>query len=295
LAALLAAAVVDCAAAASGNLIFNPRFNRDLAGWTVDPVNSTSASYSALDTRGAPDSGSAFISAVGAGTYFITGMRSSCFPVTAGKVYRWSAEVFIPGQAATGVVQNGLKFSTDPTCASLLPAINAIDNTTVVGSVVELQGEGPAPPGAVAGELLLSPIKTSSGSTFGAYFDNITTVELGCGGLDSDTTLCLQGGRFAVTADWQTASANGQAGAVQLTSDTGYFWFFSPANVEVVIKVLDACIAFQRFWAFSAGLTNVEVDVTVVDTQNQTTKVYHNPLNTSYPPKLDTNAFATCP
>jgi hypothetical protein len=176
----------------------------------------------------------------------------------------------------------------------LLPAFYYLDNTSVTGTLVELHGEGAAPAGTVAAQLWLSPI-TTSGGTFSAYFDNVAAVELGCNGLESDTTLCLQGGRFAVTADWQTASASGQAGAVQLTSDTGYFWFFKPTNVEVVVKVLNACIQFQRYWAFSAGLTNVEVDVTVVDTQNGTTNVYHNPLDTSYPPKLDTDAFATCP
>ena len=28
---------------------------------------------------------------------------------------------------------------------------------------------------------------------------------------------------------------------VPLTSDSGYFWFFDADNIELVVKVLDAC------------------------------------------------------
>jgi hypothetical protein len=297
LAAALAAVTADVAVAASGNLNVNPHFNRDLAGWTVfDPGNSTTASYNALDATGAPDSGSALVSAIYPSPFVIAALQSSCFPVTAGTYYRWHAAVFIPGgQASTGGVQPALRFSTSPSCTSFLAPFYYISNTSTIGSLVQLHGEGPAPAGAVAAELWLEPFKSSSGGTFSAIFDDAGVVQLGCAGQDSDTTLCLQNGRFAATAHWQTASASGQAGAVQLTSDTGYFWFFNSANVEVVLKVLNACVGFQRYWVFSSGLTNVQVDVTVQDTQSALTQVYHNPLNTSYPPKLDTNAFATCP
>lgn len=56
-----------------------------------------------------------------------------------------------------------------------------------------------------------------------------------------------------------------RATPVQLTGDTGYFWFFNASNVELVVKVLDAC-HFGRFWVFAGGLTNVDVDLTVTDT-----------------------------
>ena len=84
----------------------------------------------------------------------------------------------------------------------------------------------------------------------------------------SDTALCLNGGRFRVEAEWRTPQGRtGRARAVPLTADTGYFWFFGAANVEAVVKVLDACTApTPRFWVFAAGLTDVEVDLTVADT-----------------------------
>ena len=106
--------------------------------------------------------------------------------------------------------------------------------------------------------------------------------------------LCLQDGRFKVTATWQTATASGEAGAVTLTSDTGYFWFFDPANVEVTIKVLDGCALNDRFWVFLSGLTNVRVDVRVTDTLTGQVKTYTNPQGRVFRAQLDTSAFATC-
>jgi DNA-binding beta-propeller fold protein YncE len=117
----------------------------------------------------------------------------------------------------------------------------------------------------------------------------------GCGA--SSDVLCLEGDRFAVEAEWRIPSGETGAGhAVELTDDTGYFWFFDAANVEVVVKVLDACVpGFQRFWVFASGLTNVEVELTVTDTESNEVKVYTNPLSTPFQPIQDTNAFDTCP
>ena len=109
-------------------------------------------------------------------------------------------------------------------------------------------------------------------------------------------TLCLSGGRFQVRADFRTPDgSSGSATAVGLTPDTGYLWFFNPENIEMVIKVLNGCGLNARFWAFAAGLTNVEVTLTVTDTQNGRVKTYLNPLNTAFVPIQDTSAFSTCP
>ena len=56
------------------------------------------------------------------------------------------------------------------------------------------------------------------------------------------TTLCLSGRRFAVRVTWRVPSTgkSGAGTAVSLGADTGYFWFFDDANIELVVKVLDA-------------------------------------------------------
>ena len=110
------------------------------------------------------------------------------------------------------------------------------------------------------------------------------------------TTLCLNDSRFQVQAQWFAPDGRSGAGQViPLTEDTGAFWFFSANNVEVVIKVLNACSVNSRYWTFAGGLTNVDVTLTVTDTQTGAVKTYTNAQGTPFPPIQDTSAFAACP
>jgi hypothetical protein len=113
-----------------------------------------------------------------------------------------------------------------------------------------------------------------------------------------EDSLCLNQGRFEVRAEWKIAGGQTGVGhAHALTDDTGYFWFFDPTNLEVVLKVLDACslAAAPRYWVFAAGLTNVDVTLTVTDTQTHSVKQYHNDLNQDFRAIQDTGAFTACP
>jgi sugar lactone lactonase YvrE len=108
----------------------------------------------------------------------------------------------------------------------------------------------------------------------------------------SATTLCLNNGRFQLTADWgRPDGSHGQANAVALTADAGYFWFFESGNIELVAKVLDGCSSSESYWVFVAGLTNVEVTVVVTDTQTGASRTYSNPQGTPFAPVQDTSAF----
>ncbi len=83
------------------------------------------------------------------------------------------------------------------------------------------------------------------------------------------TTLCLSGDRFRAAVAFRTAAlppAPGTGYAVPLSPDAGAFWFFSSGNLEVVVKVVDGRPVNERFWAFVAGLTDVEYELTVTDT-----------------------------
>jgi hypothetical protein len=110
------------------------------------------------------------------------------------------------------------------------------------------------------------------------------------------TTLCLNDSRYRVQAHWFTPGGRSGAGQViSLTEDTGAFWFFGSGNVEVVIKVLNGCSVNSRYWAFAAGLTNVDVNLTVTDTQTGAVKTYANAQGTPFPPIQDAGAFEICP
>jgi hypothetical protein len=112
----------------------------------------------------------------------------------------------------------------------------------------------------------------------------------------TDTTLCLGGGRFLVEATWTKPDGeSGPAHAVALTADSGYFWFLEPNNVEVTVKALNGCVVDGHFWFFTAGLTNLEIQITVTDVITNTTKTYSNPQGTAFQPIADTGTFAGCP
>ena len=112
---------------------------------------------------------------------------------------------------------------------------------------------------------------------------------------EDDQTLCLNEGRFQVTVDWATAGgATGRGGSRPLTGDTGAFWFFDPANVEMVVKLLDGCGLNEHFWVFAGGLTDTEIQLTVVDTETGIAGTWFNPEGTLLAPVQAVKAFATC-
>lgn len=116
--------------------------------------------------------------------------------------------------------------------------------------------------------------------------------------LPSATTLCLNGGRFMAELTWLAPNGDGgPARAEPLTDETGYFWFGSVVNVEVVVKVLDACglPSFQNYWVFGAGLTNFEVSLRITDTESGEIREYSNPQGRIFETIIDLGHFMTCP
>ncbi|HEV8232104.1 MAG TPA: trypsin-like peptidase domain-containing protein [Thermoanaerobaculia bacterium] len=106
------------------------------------------------------------------------------------------------------------------------------------------------------------------------------------------TTLCLNGNRFKVEVSWRVASqgTGGSGTAVPLSGDTGYFWFFSSGNVELVVKALDGRAVNGYYWIFYGALSDVEYTITVTDTSNGTVKTYSNPQG-QMASRADTAAF----
>jgi len=108
--------------------------------------------------------------------------------------------------------------------------------------------------------------------------------------------LCLNGGRFRAEASWRIP-ATGEHGTASpvvltsgLTSDSGTFWFFSPENTELIVKVLDGRGVNGHFWVFYGSLTDVEFDLTITDTSTGQQRTYHNHAGTMAS-RADTNAF----
>ena len=113
--------------------------------------------------------------------------------------------------------------------------------------------------------------------------------------LSGDGAHCLGDGRFEVSVDWRANGENGVGRRIDLTDDSGLFYFFNPTNLELITKVLDACgTPFDSFWVFTAGLTNVQYVMEVFDSQTGLRRHYVNPRQTAALPVLDTSAFKTC-
>jgi hypothetical protein len=106
------------------------------------------------------------------------------------------------------------------------------------------------------------------------------------------TTLCLNNGRFKVQVAWRVPAqgTSGPGNAVTLTGDTGYLWFFSANNIELVVKVVDGRGFNGKFWVFYGALSNVEYTISVTDTVTGSVRTYFNP-NGQLASVADTAAF----
>lgn len=90
--------------------------------------------------------------------------------------------------------------------------------------------------------------------------------------------LCLQDGRFQVTATWSNP-ATGETGVgtpIPDTDSAGYMWFFSPGNIELVLKVLDGRWFNDSWWVYASALTDVDYAITVLDTSTGASRTYAN-------------------
>jgi hypothetical protein len=113
------------------------------------------------------------------------------------------------------------------------------------------------------------------------------------------TQLCLQN-RFLVSAQWRTSGVgeptDGSAKVVPVVNPgSGIFWFFSPDNWEIMVKVLNGCGVNHRYWVFSASTTNLFYRIHVFDVVNSTGKTYFNYPGPPAPAVADTDAFVSCP
>ena len=279
------------------NLMDNPNFDTDLLLWS----NAGGlAEFDSRDADGFTTSGSAKItntlSAAGASQGLL---GNPCMGVSPGDHYSFGGKFFVPTGQASAVDSPALEFFSGDTCTGALggtspnsPATPGVwqtvssDNVAIPDGVHSIRfaaflstGNNPAPP-------------------LVAYFDDAFLIKgsISAPCVADAATLCLHGGRYRVNVYWRTATDYGNGNGTALTDDSADYWFFDPTNVELILKVKDACVdPFNHFWVFIAGLTNVEVTITVIDSHTGVVRTYTNPLNRPFVTALDTSAFATCP
>jgi hypothetical protein len=121
---------------------------------------------------------------------------------------------------------------------------------------------------------------------------NLTvTVTAAANPCSAPNTICLSNNRFAVKIIWKTKDASGDATPIKYTPDSGLYWFFGSDNIEVLLKILNACTLNNRYWIFSAATTDVEYTITVTDTLTGKVKTYFHAGGTPAPAITDTDAI----
>lgn len=136
--------------------------------------------------------------------------------------------------------------------------------------------------------------KIQGGEWKGQYF---LPSEQGCfTAVPEKTELRLHNERFVLNVDVKISeqAVPAPAPVIGNSDESGTFYFFEPDNLEIVVKVLNACALNNRFWVFVGGLTDVRTSITVTDTKAGQTKTYPNQAG-SAASFTDTEAFATCP
>ena len=277
---------------AAQNLLINPHFDTGLTGWLITSQTSWDPS---LDADGNPGSGSAsgfFDSPTPNGADAVI---TQCVPLTIGVTYHGGGKIFIPSHtsAAGGAFFVMVPFPT--TDCSGPPPPGPIIQTPEVTAVGSWNDSTSTFNNSFARSTLFSAVLApQTGGRLNANFDNVVVASGAAPCVPDQITLCLSDGRFKATATFDTGNGTPSNAQAVPFGKSGYFWFFSSANVEVLVKLLDGCSLGGHFWFFAAGLTNVNVTITVTDTQTGAIQVYTNPAHTAFQPIQDTRAFA-CP
>ena len=109
---------------------------------------------------------------------------------------------------------------------------------------------------------------------------------------DAETS-CLQDSRYAVTVEWRDGAGGSGAGRVVHagTNDSGMIRFFDADNWEVLIKLLDGCVANGHVWVYGASTTDLGYAIRVTDTVTGTVREYRNEPGNPAAAVTDATAF----
>jgi hypothetical protein len=187
--------------------------------------------------------------------------------------------VGLPGVSGTNGIYSGTTTATNP---AILDEIAANPSRFVV-KIITTDRTVNGIEGSLIGGL---PVVAGAPGV-----DAAAVLPFTCG--DADTSVCLKENRFKTEVTFRTFDGDHGLGRTsKLTRDSASFWFFQPDNLEMMVKVVDACTLNNKFWVFASGMTNVEVTLKVTDSLTGKSKVYTNPNGVPFQPIQDINAFA---
>jgi hypothetical protein len=175
--------------------------------------------------------------------------------------------------AQTVMVSPALPTTQDAIVLQASFACNPIDPPTIDGQTFTLNvtgplrpcGPGPYPPTSFPLPPLPEGSYTVVWTVNGSPLGETTVFQV----TSPNTSLFLQSGRFLVTATFTDPATGAQktAQAVQLSDESGYFWFFGSTNTELSLKLLNGQVINGRSWLFLASMTTEGFSVKVTDQQ----------------------------
>jgi len=173
-AALALAAVFPAPFAWGQNLVFNPTFDTDVAGWSAE--GTSSIVWDSLDADGNPASGSALVTNLSTTANDSTGARQCVDGLTEATFYRFAADILVPGgQSETGHAHLLAQWYGGPGCGGgqvgLVDTFGISTSTPDVWYTDSVTAEAPA--GTQSARLRLSIWKNEESGTLVAHFDNV--------------------------------------------------------------------------------------------------------------------------
>ena len=287
---------LGAAAVRAQNLVANPHFSTG----SVSPWNGFGLVFDS--TRDATGDG------VGSGPSTIGynqgsyGVYQPCIGgISAGEQFSFGGKILYPAASSGSSAGYRVQWFSGPNCDTFLSDAGTTRpdaGTSPIGSWMALSETATAPPGAQS-LLFVGDIFNAQAPPFKVNYDDIFLYPV-C--TRNATTGCLVGGRFQVTVDY--TSQNSGSGAAQVMQFNGqraeddesvFWWFFSPTNFEMGLKILNGCPVNQHFWVFISGLTNQGWTVHIKDTQTGTIASTSNPIGRLTPTIAATVSPLTCP
>lgn len=154
-----------------------------------------------------------------------------------------------------------------------------------------LQDLAPGPAGSDPSELVATTQRLFFSANDQSWGRELWSLPLTSADCDpGEFGLCL-GDRFRAEIQWRDFSDGiGRGTPVPLTADSGAFWFFDPANLESIVKVLDGRVLNDHWWTFFGSLTNVDFALSVTDVTTGAARRWINPPS-NFASAGDTEAF----
>jgi hypothetical protein len=137
------------------------------------------------------------------------------------------------------------------------------------------------------------PAFATADGFFAFLTDGAVANTLSC--VPSPTAACLYNRfKIEITYDATPNNGTGAASVVLESAASVKFTFFDPTNIEMILKILNACGLNNKWWVFAGGLTNVGVSIKVTDTATGVARSYGSTKGHLFETFADTSAFG-CP